>query len=224
MPQLILLRHGQSMWNQQQLFTGWVDVPLTIQGIDEATAAGRQLANQPIDCVFTSTLSRAQQTAMIALAHHNSQKTPVLMHTDTNEPLKGTIFCKTAIANMLPTFTDWRLNERHYGELQGRNKIDTAKKYGDEQVKLWRRSFDVPPPEGESLELTAKRTLPCFNERILPELAQGQHCLIAAHGNSLRSIVMHIEGLSREAVLSLEIPTGEPWIYQYDNEQFTRTL
>ena len=222
MPHLILLRHGQSMWNHQQLFTGWVDVPLTNTGINEATQAGLTLADTPIDCVFTSTLIRAQQTAMIALAQHHSGKTPVLIHPEHHAQLDYTIHCDEAQANTLPTYQDWRLNERHYGELQCRNKVDTAKKYGDDQVKLWRRSYDTPPPAGESLALTAARTLPCFNERILPALQRGQHCLVAAHGNSLRSIVMHIEQLSQQAVLELEIPTGEPWLYQFSSDQFTR--
>ena len=125
-------------------------------------------------------------------------------------------------SNSPPTITDWRLNERHYGDLQGLNKDETREKYGDEQVHIWRRSYDTPPPGGESLETCAERTIPCLEELIIPDLKDGKTVLVAAHGNSLRSIVMHIEGLSKEEVLSLEIPTGIPIIYEFANDLFIR--
>ncbi len=223
MPTLILLRHGQSMWNQRNIFTGWVDVPLSAGGIDEAVKAGQQIANTQIDAVFTSTLVRAQQTAMIALAQHKANKVPVIQHSDEPElALRSSIHSEEEQANTLPTYIDWRLNERYYGKLQGLNKAKTAETYGDDQVKIWRRSYDIAPPEGESLAMTRDRTLPCLNERIIPALNSGKNILISAHGNSLRSIVMEIEGLSEQQVLELEIATGEPRVYQYNNKTWQR--
>lgn len=223
MPKLILLRHGQSLWNKANLFTGWVDVPLSQQGIDEAIAAGKTIADIPIDVVFTSLLIRAQMTALLALNEHHKQHIPVLLHEDGSKMAEWSqIHSEKARENTLPVHLDWRLNERAYGELQGANKQDTRDKYGDEQVKIWRRSYDVPPPDGESLEMTAARTIPCFDERILPNLKSGHTVLIAAHGNSLRSIVMAIEHLSKTEVLELEIATGQPIIYEYADDQFTK--
>ena len=223
MKRLILLRHGQSVWNQQNLFTGWVDVPLSSQGLDEAKAAGQQIANEKIHTVFTSTLVRAKQTAMIALNQHQSGRVPVLIHDGQQHQGWGDIHHPQTIEHTMPVHSDWRLNERYYGHLQGMNKDQAREEYGEDQVHIWRRSFDVPPPEGESLAMTAKRTLPCFEERILPALASHDGAvLIAAHGNSLRSILMKIESLTPEEVVSVEIPTGMPIIYDYVDQQFIR--
>ena len=223
MSTLILLRHGQSVWNKANLFTGWVDVPLTEQGIQEATQAGNTLSHLNIDVIFTSTLIRAQMTAMLAMQSHTSDRMPVLMHEEPDKMRQwSAIYDEQTQANCLPVYVDWRLNERYYGKLQGLNKQVTRERYGDDQVKIWRRSFDVPPPDGESLAMTAERTLPCLHERILPALNDNQNVLVSAHGNSLRSIVMDIESLSTEAVLELEIATGVPIIYDYVNQQFTR--
>ena len=197
MPRLILVRHGQSVWNASNRFTGWTDVDLSDQGVEEAEEAGRELSAIRIDVVHTSDLVRAQRTAEIIMRH--------------NEASDG-----------VPTKYDWRLNERHYGALQGLNKAETAEKHGAEQVHVWRRSFDVAPPEGESLELTAERTIPYFIEEIVPDLAGGKNVLVSAHGNSLRSIVMHIEGISPEDIVSLEIPTGEPIHYNYEEGIISR--
>ncbi len=199
MATLILLRHGQSVWNAANKFTGWTDVELSDKGETEAANAGEQLADTHIDVVHTSELIRAQHTAEIVMEHNR-------------------------VSRDVPTHRDFRLNERHYGDLQGLNKQDTRDKYGDEQVKIWRRSYDVPPPgeEGESLAMCAERTLPYLDEAIKPDLDGGKTVLVAAHGNSLRSIVMKIEGLSKEEVLSLEIPTGVPRIYTYEGGDFTR--
>ena len=231
---LILMRHGQSMWNAAKLFTGWVDVPLTNVGIDEAIQGGKDIAHLEIDEVHTSTLIRAQMTAMIALAQHNGGKTPVFQY---NQPEGGVenvsqnearmiqwaqINGDQSSNNILPIFVSWRLNERMYGDLQGLNKDDTRQKYGDEQVHIWRRSFDVPPPNGESLELTAERTLPYLKQSIIPSLQSGKNVFVAAHGNSLRSIIMSLEGLSREQVLSLEVPTGSPIVYEFSDDQWNR--
>lgn len=192
MANLILIRHGQSVWNASNRFTGWTDVDLSDKGVIEAEEAGRQLSDIRIDVVHTSDLIRAQRTAKIVIQQNESSGEDV------------------------PTRYDWRLNERHYGALQGLNKAETAEKHGAEQVQIWRRSFDVPPPEGESLEMTAERTIPYFTEEILPDLESGKNVLVSAHGNSLRSIVMHIEGISPDDIVSLEIPTGSPLLYRHD--------
>ena len=216
---LVLLRHGESLWNQLNLFTGWVDVPLTQKGIDEALDAGRMLKDINFDAIFVSTLMRAQQTAMLAMLEAAKDKTPCMIHEEALLHDKEKIYSPERLKKILPVYIDYRLNERHYGELQGKNKAETAEKYGQEQVKLWRRSYNVPPPSGESLEMTAKRTLPCFDERIMPLLETGKNVLVVAHGNSLRSIVMSIENLSKEAVLSLELPTGVPRSYKLRNSK-----
>ena len=192
MANLILIRHGQSVWNASNRFTGWTDVDLSDKGVIEAEEAGRQLSDIRIDVVHTSDLIRAQRTAKIVIQQNESSGEDV------------------------PTKYDWRLNERHYGALQGLNKAETAEKHGAEQVQIWRRSFDVPPPEGESLEMTAERTIPYFTEEILPDLESGKNVLVSAHGNSLRSIGMHIEGISPDDIVSLEIPTGSPLLYRHD--------
>ncbi|MBJ84474.1 MAG: 2,3-bisphosphoglycerate-dependent phosphoglycerate mutase [Euryarchaeota archaeon] len=197
MATLILLRHGQSVWNAANKFTGWTDVELSPVGEKEAAKAGEDLAEVKIDVVHTSDLIRAQKTAEIVMAHNRA-------------------------SGDFPTHRDFRLNERHYGALQGLDKDETRAKYGAEQVHIWRRSYDVPPPEGESLAMCAERTLPYLGEAIMPDLETGKTVLVAAHGNSLRSIVMEIEGLSREEVLGLEIPTGVPRIYAYADGEFTR--
>ncbi len=192
MAHLVLLRHGQSQWNLENRFTGWVDVPLTDLGETEARRAGEKIkaAGLRFDRAFTSVLKRAIRTLDLVLE--------VLGQTG------------------LPNERDQALNERHYGDLQGLDKAETAKKFGDEQVRLWRRSYDVAPPGGESLENTAARTLPYVQSNILPAVHAGQHVLVAAHGNSLRSIIMHLDGLTREEVLSLELGTGVPVVYDLD--------
>ena len=198
MARLILIRHGQSVWNATNRFTGWTDVELSEKGVIEAEEAGRQLSGIRIDVVHTSDLIRAQRTAEIVMQQNES------------------------FGEAISTHYDWRLNERHYGALQGLNKAETAEKHGAEQVHLWRRSFDVPPPEGESLEMTAERTIPYFTEEILPDLESGKNVLVSAHGNSLRSIVMHLEGISPEDIVSLEIPTGSPMFYIHDENGTVR--
>jgi 2,3-bisphosphoglycerate-dependent phosphoglycerate mutase len=190
MADLILLRHGQSQWNLENRFTGWVDVPLSPKGEQEAQAAGDKLRGRRIDRLFTSVLQRAIETARIALGV-----------AGIAEP---------------PTTRAAELNERMYGDLQGLNKAEAAKQFGDAQIKIWRRSYDTPPPNGESLADTAARVLPYWESTIRPELLAGRNVLIAAHGNSLRALVMHIDGLTREQVLELEIPTGAPLLYELD--------
>lgn len=194
---LVLIRHGQSVWNATNRFTGWTDVELSEKGEGEAATAGEQLADVRFDVVHTSALIRAQKTAEIVMS-------------------------KNRVSGEIPTKQDERLNERHYGDLQGLNKAETAEIHGAEQVHIWRRSFDVPPPGGESLEMTAERTIPYFVEEIIPDLDSGMNVLVAAHGNSLRSIVMHIEEISPEEITKLEIPTGVPMCYEFHNGKISR--
>ena len=189
---LVLVRHGESQWNLENRFTGWVDVPLSEKGILEARAAGEKLKKERIhfDAAYTSNLVRAQDTLKIMLEALGQEGIPVQR--------------------------DQALNERHYGELQGLNKAETAKKFGEEQVKIWRRSYDVAPPGGESLKDTAARTLPYFESKIIPDLKAGRNVMVAAHGNSLRSIVMFLDKLTKEQVLELNLATGVPILYQFD--------
>ena len=194
---LVLIRHGQSLWNAENKFTGWTDIGLSEKGIKEAENAGKILEDVAFDVVHTSALIRAQKTAEIII--------------ENNKKPEG-----------IPVHKDKRLNERHYGSLQGLNKKETAEKYGAEQVHIWRRSFDVPPPDGESLKMNAERTLPYFKENIIGDLKNGKNVLVAAHGNSLRSIVMFIENISKEDVVKLEIQTGVPRTYVFENDIFTR--
>ncbi len=222
MAQLVLIRHGESVWNKKNVFTGWVDVPLSPNGITEAINAGIQLADIAFDTVFTSVQVRSIETAMIALAQNKSDKTPVVVHTEGKMKEWTTIYSNEMAQSIIPVHHDWHLNERYYGELQGKNKTETAQKYSPEQVHLWRRSYDVPPPAGECLKDTAERTIPFFKEEILPLLEQGKNILVSAHGNSLRSIVMYIENLTKEQVLELEIPTGKPMFYQVNGKKITK--
>ena len=191
MARLILLRHGESQWNLENRFTGWVDVPLSPRGIQEARNAGDKLRDFAFNRAFTSVLSRANETLRLVLETIGQTHIPVEKHQ--------------------------ALNERMYGELQGLDKAETAKKYGDAQVKIWRRSYDVKPPGGESLKDTADRVLPYYENAIKPYLLKGETILIAAHGNSLRALVMELEQLSKEQVLELNIPTGAPLLYELDD-------
>lgn len=223
MGRLILLRHGQSIWNKKNIFTGWIDVPLTAEGIEEALAAGREIEAIPLDVVFSSTLIRALMTAFLALSVRKEGPTPVL------EPEEQELFTRNSrcyseetAKKCLPVIRAWELNERMYGKLQGMNKQEMRTLYGDEQVQIWRRSFDVAPPEGESLKMTTERTLPYFKKKILPYLEAGKTVLISAHGNSLRSILMSLDNLTREQVVHLEVPTGKPLIYGFHKGHFTR--
>lgn len=191
---LVLVRHGQSEWNKKNLFTGWRDPDLTEQGVAEGIESGQALkeGGYEFDVAYTSELKRAQKTNDLILKE--------LGQTD------------------LPIVRNQALNERDYGDLAGLNKDDAREKWGEEQVHIWRRSYDTPPPGGESLKDTAERVLPYFDKEILPRLLGGERVLIAAHGNSLRALVMQLEGLSREEVLALSIATGAPIAYELDDE------
>jgi 2,3-bisphosphoglycerate-dependent phosphoglycerate mutase len=187
---LVLVRHGQSEWNLKNLFTGWTDVALTEKGIAEARAAGQRLKAKGLrfDLCFTSALSRAQNTLKLILEELGQSG--------------------------LPETRDLALNERHYGDLTGLNKDDARKKWGEEQVHVWRRSYDVPPPGGESLKDTLARALPYYVHHILPRVLEGNSVLVVAHGNSLRALIMAIEGLTPEQILKRELETGVPVYYQ----------
>ncbi|EDV91199.1 GH15422 [Drosophila grimshawi] len=216
-----MLRHGQSDWNEKNLFCGWYDAQLTEKGRKEACAAGKAImdANLKFDMAYTSMLTRAQDTLQLVLE--------VIGQED------------------IPVHKSWRLNERHYGGLTGLNKADTAKKFGEEKVKIWRRSFDTPPPpmekdhkyyeciakdprycdepkssefpKTESLKLTIERTLPYWNDIIVPQIRQGKRLIIAAHGNSLRGIVKHLQNISDKDIMNLNLPTGMPFVYELDS-------
>ncbi len=190
MAQLTIVRHGQSEWNLQNRFTGWEDVSLTDKGREEAKAAGETLKNYQFDEAYTSNLKRAQNTLAMILEVSGQQN--------------------------IPTTRNEALNERHYGDLQGLDKAETALKFGDDQVHIWRRSFDVAPPNGESLKDTAARVLPYYEAEIEPKLKAGENIIIAAHGNSLRALIMHIEKLTPEQILQREIGTARPIVYTFD--------
>ncbi len=227
MPHLILMRHCQSAWNALNLFTGWVDVPLSKKGIDDAIKAGQDIADLQIDEIHTSLLIRAQMTAMIVVAQNSSGVVPVFKHDsesgDENQrKMNELAYIHGEPENVIPVYISWRLNERMYGDLQGQNKTAILEEYGTEQVHIWRRSFDVTPPNGESLELVAGRTIPYLEETIFPALESGKNVFITAHGNSLRSIIMYLEGLSIEEVKGLEVPIGEPIIFDKVNGKYTR--
>jgi 2,3-bisphosphoglycerate-dependent phosphoglycerate mutase len=186
---LVIFRHGQSVWNLENKFTGWVDVELTEKGIQEAKNAGEKLKSFHFDVAYASDLKRAQNTLSIALE---------------------------VAGKTVPTTYNKALNERMYGDLQGLDKTETAKKYGDEQVKIWRRSYDVPPPNGESLKDTTARVIPYYKVEIEPQLKAGKNVVIAAHGNSLRALIMYLENMTPAQILEFEIGTGIPRLYELD--------
>eukprot|EP00250_Pteridium_aquilinum_P017845 c23803_g1_i1 orf=315-1349(-) len=220
---LILIRHGESLWNQKNLFTGCVDVPLSQTGVEEAIEAGRRISNIPIDLIYTSALIRAQMTAMLAMTQHRKKKVPVIVHNEDERAVAWSkIFSAGTEEEVIPVTTAWQLNERMYGELQGLNKKETADKYGAQMVHEWRRSYDIPPPNGESLAMCAERAVAYFIEQIEPQLASGKNILIAAHGNSLRSIIMYLDKLTSQEVIDLELSTGIPMLYIAKGEKFLR--
>ncbi|XP_031273050.1 uncharacterized protein LOC116131542 [Pistacia vera] len=220
---LILVRHGESLWNEKNLFTGCVDVPLTKKGVEEAIEAGKRISNIPVDMIYTSALIRAQMTAMLAMTQHRRKKVPIIMHNESEQARSWSqIFSEDTMKQSIPVITAWQLNERMYGELQGLNKQETAYRYGKEQVHVWRRSYDIPPPNGESLEMCAERAVAYFRDQIEPQLQAGKNVMIAAHGNSLRSIIMYLDKLTSQEVISLELSTGIPMLYIFKEGKFIR--
>jgi 2,3-bisphosphoglycerate-dependent phosphoglycerate mutase len=225
MAKLVMVRHGQSLWNKLNIFTGWVDIPLSPEGIKEALEAGKKIAHIPFDVIFVSSLSRAQMTAFLAMSVRTDNKVPCVHHPREGKLEKWAhVYGEEAKNSCIPVVTAWQLNERMYGKLQGMNKDETRKKYGEEQVKIWRRSYDVAPPDGESLEMTAQRVLPYFKEKIIPYLEEGKNVFVSAHGNSLRAIVMFLDKLSKEEVVKLEIATGVPFTYEFEAGKWKKQL
>ncbi len=219
---LLMLRHGESVWNKKNIFTGWVDVPLSEKGVTESIEAGKEIGNTPIDVLYCSTLIRGIMTGILALTYSKNQKTPVIMHTEGLLNKWGTIYSEEEKKEIIPVHCSDALNERMYGELQGLNKQKTMDKFGKEQVQIWRRSYRTSPPNGESLEMTLNRALPYFKNTIIPELARGKNVFIAAHGNSLRAITKYLDNLSDEEILHFEIPTGVLMRYEYSNGTFNK--
>ncbi len=221
MSKLILIRHGQSLWNAANKFTGWVDVPLSERGRAEATIASCKLRNYRVNVCFTSMLMRAMETAVICMTECDELcggRIPIIKHEADDQDWRGWDKYEGNPNQELPIFPSAALDERHYGELQGLNKAETADKYGKEQVHQWRRSFSERPPGGESLEDTMKRAVPFFSDRIMSHLKRGDNVLVSAHGNSLRSIIMYLDNLSPEEVTQLELKTGVPIVYDIDQE------
>ena len=219
MAKLILVIHGQSLWNLANKFTGWVDIPLSEKGISEAKLAAKKLEKIDIDIAFTSKLIRAQETLFIILS--KQKKIGIFLHDKKNEK-NWSLHPKEVEKNEIPIFSSEKINERYYGKLQGLDKDETRKKYGDEKVHIWRRSYDIPPPQGESLKDTCKRAIPYFLKEVVPYLKKGKNVIVSAHGNSLRGIIKYIENISDEDIPNLELPTGKPIIYDYKKNKFLK--
>jgi 2,3-bisphosphoglycerate-dependent phosphoglycerate mutase len=221
MATLILIRHGQSTWNASNKFTGWVDVPLNKTGRKEATEAALKISQYQINVCYTSLLIRAIETAVICLTECEGicgNKSPVIQHDADDPNWHGWDKYEGDHSMEVPVFLSAALDERHYGNLQGLNKAEMAEKFGQEQVHLWRRSFSVRPPGGESLEDTMHRTLPFFQNRIMTHLKHGDTTLVVAHGNSLRSIIMELDHLPEADVPNLELKTGIPIVYEIGSD------
>ncbi|NOZ36525.1 MAG: 2,3-bisphosphoglycerate-dependent phosphoglycerate mutase [Gammaproteobacteria bacterium] len=215
MSSLILIRHGQSIWNLQNRFTGWVDVSLSPQGVAEAQQAASLLLDMHFDVAFTSSLLRAQDTLYEILKQNRHCQQYLRIH-EQNSPWYEHFTPDQSDASELKIYVSEKLNERYYGDLQGLNKDWARQEYGEDQVHQWRRSYTVAPPSGESLQMTATRTLPYFSGQILPHLQQNKQVLVSAHGNSLRAIIMHIENMTAEQIVDYELSTGAPHVYKFD--------
>ncbi len=212
MGKLILVRHGQSEWNLENRFTGWVDVPLSDKGVSEALKCGDIVKSIDIDIAFTSRLARAQETLYLIIK--SQDKAGIILHDRSRSKVRHSYDVPSGIDH-IPIHVSEKINERHYGDLQGRDKDEMRKKFGKEQVFIWRRSYDIAPPNGESLKDTYKRSVPYFRKNIMPHIEKGKNVIVSAHGNSLRSIIKYIEGISDNEIPSLELPTGKPIIYSY---------
>ena len=210
---LILIRHGRSLWNEQNRFTGWVDVPLMERGWQEAEAAGRRLAGYRFDAAYASHLQRAICTLQVVLRANQGGRTPIFIPAPDTVPRESYRPNDTEFPAYLHVTA---LAERHYGDLQGLNKDEVLAQYGEEQFVQWRRGYDTPPPNGESLKDTVARALPYFDAEIRPRLTRGETVLISAHGNSLRALTKELECISDQDIIKLEIPTGVPIVYRLD--------
>ncbi len=211
MAYLILVRHGESRWNTANKFTGWVDVPLSEVGIHEALICAKKLANLRIDIAFTSELERAQETLLLILASQN--KTGVFLHESSKRRKWSLHPCQIGKGE-IPIYSSELLNERYYGRLQGMNKNEARRKWGREQVFIWRRSYDVAPPGGESLRDVCRRALPYFRKTIMPQ-SRKKNVLVSAHGNSLRAIIKYLDRISGEDIPNLELPYAKPIVYRW---------
>ena len=218
MSKLILVRHGQSQWNLENRFTGWMDVSLSKKGIDEAIELARtrkkELKDYEFDTMYVSHMLRAIQTLHYILIESNSKRTPIIYHEQNR--IKEREHHMGDSKSEIPIFMSVDLAERYYGDLQGLNKQKTRENYGDKQVHLWRRSYNIRPPKGESLKDTCDRTTPYFEKYILKDLKNGKTVLVSAHGNSLRAITMYVEKISEQEIPNVEIPTGVPIVYSYN--------
>lgn len=219
MTYLILIRHGQSRWNLANKFTGWVDVPLSERGIFEALQAAKDLEGLDIHIAFTSELVRAHQTLFTVLA--SQDRTAIMVHEDP-EHKKWYLHPHTVEPDEIPVYQDKALNERFYGELQGMNKDQAREQFGEEQVFIWRRSYDIQPPQGESLKDVYERSVPFFEENILPLVQDGNNIIVSAHGNSLRAIIKYLDNISEEEIPNLELPTGKPIVYKLDGDKLIK--
>lgn len=223
MANLVLLRHATSVWNEKNLFTGWVDIPLSERGIQEALEAGKALSSFPIDIIFVSYLIRAQMTAMLAMSNRLDTKTPHIFYEHSNKVKKWSQpYPGFPSEDILPVYVTQALNERRYGKLQGLNKETTVLKYGVNKVQQWRRSYEVKPPYGESLKMTAERVILYFEKEIFPYILKGSHVLICAHGNSLRALIMYLSKLNAEEIVHIEIPPGKPILYCYEEQKWSQ--
>jgi len=214
---LLLVRHGESRWNLDNKFTGWVDVPLSETGVRESLLTAKKLEGLKLDVAFTSNLERARETLLLILA--DQKCTGIFTHKDEHNELK---YSFEATGKEIPIYGSWKLNERHYGSLQGKNKAETAKIFGEEKVLSWRRSFTDTPPEGESLMDVYKRAVPYFKKEIMAEVKTGKNVIVVAHGNSLRAIVKYLDKVSDEQIAKLELKMAEPLIYTFENGQLKK--
>jgi 2,3-bisphosphoglycerate-dependent phosphoglycerate mutase len=210
---LVLIRHGQSQWNLENRFTGWIDIPLSNRGRQEAREAGQKIKEILFDVAFCSRLIRAVETLLLVLSENQEQKTPIFVPEGEREKKWGEHYLPDP-SREIPVFRSLALNERYYGDLQGLNKLESAKRWGAEQIQTWRRGYDQAPPGGESLKDTVARVTPYLRETIFPQLSDNKNVLVAAHGNSLRAIVMILEDMAPEKVAKLEIPTGSPIVFE----------
>ena len=223
MGKLVLIRHGESLWNGRSLFTGWVDVPLTQAGIVEASRASHRIAAIDFDVAYTSALIRSIQTAFIVLLCDTKHRSPYLVHTSDFFHRKWyNRFFHAELHNMIPVYRCWQLNERYYGDLQGLSKSKIADIYSVDKVLSWRKGYTARPPKGESLRDTSRRVIPFFNRVILKQLEEGKNVLVSAHSNTLRSIVMNLEQMDEAQVVGLEVETASIVVYDYADGKFTR--
>ena len=214
MVMIVLVRHGQSIWNNENRFTGWVDVSLSKNGIEEAQKAAKKLENYKFDLAFSSRLMRAQETLYYILDNNKHCNKNLRIHEKNRRYSHYTHTSEDD--SELKIYISEKLNERYYGNLQGKNKDAVREEFGEEQVKLWRRSFKSKPPKGESLKDTFNRVVPYYRDLILPQIKNGKNILISAHGNSLRALMMSLENLSGDESMQLELPTGSPIVYHLD--------